>query len=231
MDFEVYCDESGLEALTRKDAHKYVGIGGVWIPAEHRHIFKEEFKKIKDKHNVKGELKWKKVSPAYFNLYRDVIDYFFNAGFIRFRVILIEADKVDNIKFNNDDAELGFYKFYYQLLKHWIFDFNTYSVFTDLKENRNKGRLKELERVLDNSNLTSDIKSVQGLPSEQSLGIQLADVLTGLVVSKFNKELTKDTKKNLILHVEEKYLSKEIAPTSKWEEKLNVFKINLKGGW
>ncbi|MBT1704449.1 DUF3800 domain-containing protein [Chryseosolibacter indicus] len=231
MDFEVYCDESGLESLTRKDAHLFTGIGGIWFPAEYRDHFKEQVSLIKEKHKVHGELKWKKVSPRYFDLYKDVIDFFFLTGYLRFRVVLIESSKVDNIKFNNEDAELGFYKFYYQLLHHWIFDFNTYDVFLDLKINRNKGRLKELERVLDLSNLTSDIKQVQGLPSEQSIGIQLADVLTGLVTTKFNKEAKGSAKLGLIQHIEEKFLGKPIAPTSKWDEKFNVFKINLKGGW
>lgn len=231
MHFEVYCDESGLEALTRKDAHKFTAIGGIWIPSENRNMLKEGIALIKVNHNIKGELKWQKFSPMYFDMYKEIIDFFFVSGFIRFRVVLIEADKVDNIKFNNEDVELSFYKFYYQLLNHWIFDFNTYDIFLDLKINRNKGRLKELKRVLDNSNLTSDIKQVQGLPSEQSLGIQLADVLTGLVAAKFNKEITSKAKLSLIQYIEDKYLGRSIASTSKWEEKLNVFRINLKGGW
>ncbi|PIF61152.1 hypothetical protein CLV00_0710 [Flavobacterium sp. 11] len=32
MDFEIYCDESGLEALTEKTAHKYMAIGGFGCP-------------------------------------------------------------------------------------------------------------------------------------------------------------------------------------------------------
>jgi hypothetical protein len=231
MNFEVYCDESGLEALTRKDAHLFVAIGGIWIPAEHRKTLKEGIGSIKDKHNIKGELKWQKFSPAYYELYKDIIDFFFLSGYIRFRVVLIEAGKVDNFKFNNEDAELGFYKFYYQLLHHWIYDFNNYDIFLDLKLNRNTGRLKDLKRVLDNSNLTSDINQVQGLPSEQSLGIQLADVLTGMVSAKFNTEITSLAKLNLIHYVEDKYLGKPITATPKWEEKFNVFRMNLKGGW
>lgn len=31
MNFEVYCDESGLEALSSKEAHLYMGIGGIII--------------------------------------------------------------------------------------------------------------------------------------------------------------------------------------------------------
>ena len=231
MNFEVYCDESGLEALTRKNAHLFITIGGIWIPAEHRMNLKEEIGSIKAKHKIKGELKWQKFSPAYYELYKEIIDFFFLSDYIRFRVVLIEAGKVDNVKFNNEDAELGFYKFYYQLLHHWIFDFNNYAIFLDHKVNRNKERLKDLERVLDNSNLTSDISQVQGLPSEQSLGIQLTDVLTGMVAAKFNAEITSQGKLKLIQYVEDKDLGKPISATHKWEEKFNVFRMNLKGGW
>jgi hypothetical protein len=231
MDFEIYCDESGLEALTRKDAHLFTAIGGIWIPSEHRITLKQGISAIKTKHKIKGELKWQKISPCFYDLYKDIIDFFFVSEFIRFRAVLIEANKVDNFLFNNEDAELGFYKFYYQLLHHWIFDFNDYDIFLDLKVNRNKGRLKELEKVLCNSNLTSNIKQVQGLPSEQSIGIQLADVLTGLTAAKFNNEITSHAKQALIKYAEDKYLGKQITSTPKWEEKFNIFRINLKGGW
>jgi len=230
MKFEIYCDESGLEALTEKNAHSYVAIGGIWLPAEFRDTLKISLKSIKEKYNVYGELKWNKVSPKYLDLYKEVIDYFLDTEELRFRVILIESKIVDNITFNNTDAELGFYKFYYQLLHHWIFDFNNYSIFLDFKVNRNKGRLHELKKVLNNSNLTSDIELLQALPSEQSLGIQLADVLTGIVSAKFNNKTTSEAKKELILHVENR-LGRKICPTNKWQEKFNVFKINLKGGW
>ncbi|PVH24436.1 DUF3800 domain-containing protein [Sphingobacterium corticibacter] len=232
MKFEIYCDESGLEALSNKEAHSYTGIGGIWIPADQRATLKEGIGAIKNRYNIHGELKWQKVSPAYLDLYKEVIDFFFNANYVRFRVILVEAQKVDNIRFHNADAELSFYKFYYQLLQHWIYDFNEYAVFVDLKINRNKGRLKELEKALDNSNYTSDITQVQGLPSDQSLGIQLADVLTGMATARFNRQYKSGSaKEQLINYVEQKYLDKEIVPTAKAEEKFNVFKINLQGGW
>jgi hypothetical protein len=231
MDFEIYCDESGLEAMTAKKAHKYMAIGGIWMPAEYRVDFKEAMNTIKIKHNVLGELKWSKISPAYFDLYKDLIDYFFSTDYLRSRVLLVEAKKVDHVKFNNADAELGFYKFYYQLLHHWILDFNKYEVFVDLKVNRDKGRIKTLEKKLDDANLTSDITQIQALPSNQSSGIQLADFITGLVAAKFNEEITSKAKIELIKHIEDTYLKKQIMHTGKWEEKFNVFKINLQGGW
>jgi hypothetical protein len=230
MDFEIYCDESGLEALTRQDAHLYTAIGGIWMPASFRVTFKENMYAIKEKHKISGEMKWNKVSPSYYHLYEDLIIYFFKTTELRFRVILVESRTVDNIRFNDKDAELGFYKFYYQLLHHWIFDFNTYDIFLDFKVNRNKGRLNELKTVLGCTNITSAIKQVQALYSGESVGIQLADVLTGMVAAKFNKEITSKAKSGLI-SLSESFLKRTVAPTSKWEEKFNVFKINLQGGW
>ena len=230
MNIEVYCDESGLEALTRRDAHDYTGIGGLWMHSDYRSLFKASMNDIKAKHNIKGEIKWQKVSPAFFGLYEDVITYFFSTPQLRFRVILIESRIVDNIKFHDKDAELGFYKFYYQLLHHWILDFNNYKIYLDYKVNRNKGRLKVLKKVLNASNITSDVQQVQALLSEQSLGIQLADVLTGLVTAKFNRK-TISAAKNELIDCVEKHLGRTIAHTPKFEEKFNVFKINLQGGW
>ena len=74
MNFEVYCDESGLEALSQKDAHLYTAIGGIWMPADYRPIFKEKFNNIKKKYGVIRELKWNKVSPKFFDLHKEIID-------------------------------------------------------------------------------------------------------------------------------------------------------------
>ncbi len=92
MKFEIYCDESGLEALTKKDAHRYMALGGIWLPAEYRPALKMSIKQIKEKYNVFGELKWNKVSPAYLNLYKELIDFFLDSKELRFRVIIIESE-------------------------------------------------------------------------------------------------------------------------------------------
>ncbi len=231
MDFEVYCDESGLEALANKGAHSFTVIGSIWLPADKRDDLKTGLSAIKESHGIKGELKWNKISPSYLALYKEVLNFFFESPYIRFRAILIEAAKADALTFHNGDVELSFYKFYYQLLHHWLFDNNEYSIFVDLKVNRNKGRLKELKRLLEEANRTSTVIQVQALPSEQSLGIQLADVLTGLVSAKFNQKITSEAKNSLINMVEDVYLKRTMIPTSKWEEKFNIFLIDMEGGW
>lgn len=230
MNFEVYCDESGLEVLNDPTAHTYMVLGGIWTPDDYRTTLKEEITSIKARHEVAGEVKWKKVSPAYLSLYIELLEYFFRTPHIRFRAIVIESAKVDKVRFSQDDAELSFYKFYYQLLHHWIFDFNQYDIFLDFKVNRDKKRLNVLHRALKHANLSSEIRWIQALPSEQVAGIQLADVLTGLTASKFNQQHTGEAKKALIT-LAERHLKREIGPTAKWEEKFNVFKMNLDGGW
>jgi len=231
MKFEIYCDESGLEALVDKKAHNYTAIGGIWMTSNYRDVFKSKIKEIKEKHKVYGELKWNKISPKFYELYKEVLDYFFQTPQLRFRTIIIDTSKVDNYNFSNNDVELGFYKFYYQLLHHWIFDFNEYSIFLDHKINRDKNRLKDLKNVLDLSNLTSSIPIVQALPSDESVAIQVADILTGLANAKFNNKTTSETKIKLTKYIEDTYLGKGIRPTPKFEEKFNVFLINLNGGW
>jgi hypothetical protein len=53
-----------------------------------------------------------------------------------------------------------------------------------------------------------------------------------MVAAKFNKEITSKAKLDIIQYVEQTYLKgSEITHTPKWEEKLNVFVINLQGGW
>ena len=230
MEFEIYCDESGLEAIKDKEAHKYCAIGGIWIPEQYRPILKEKINSIKHKYNIYGELKWNKVSPLTIQCYKDVIDYFFSASRIRFRAIIIESSKIDNNVFNHGDAELGFYKFYYQLINHWIIEGNEYRIFLDHKINANKDRVNELGRILKNSNIDASIKYIQALHSHESVAIQLADILTGVVFAKFNKTITSEAKLELIELVE-KYLCREIKETRRLEEKFNVFNINLRKGW
>ena len=52
MNYEVYCDESCVEALFDKESHRYAVIGGVWIPSESRSELKNALNKIKVKYKL-----------------------------------------------------------------------------------------------------------------------------------------------------------------------------------
>ena len=229
MDIEVYCDESNPEVLWDRNAAKYFVLGSIWMPKEYRETFKEKVKVIKSKHNYFYEIKWNKVSPSSIELYLSLIDFFFSEPLLRFRGMPVEANRIDSVQFQRGDHELSFYKFYYQLIHHWIKDYNNYSLFVDHKMNKDKGRVNKLNEVLQNANMFSSIENVQAIHSDESLGIQLADFLTGALNAKVNGKTTSAAKLEVIRRIEEK-LGHEIKPTGFSEAKFNVFKINLRGG-
>lgn len=132
---------------------------------------------------------------------------------------------------NDGDGELGFYKFYYQLLHHWILDFNAYRIFCDIKTNRDPKRLPVLERCLARANLSSSIDDIQSLPSHEVVLIQLCDLLLGAASSRINGTLNDGTAKAAVVQRLELALGRPLIPTRKLEEKFNIFKVRLQGGW
>lgn len=232
MDFDVYCDESYPDLFsTNKSNRNYIVIGSLWLQCENRKQFKEQIHELRDKHHIGGEFKWKKISPSKFDFYKDLIAWFFHKGDnLRFRCIVINKNEVNLEIFHRNDAELGFYKFYYQVLNHWILDNNNYNIFCDYKKNRRNDRWEILKECLKNSNISSLINNVQAINSQDSVLIQLVDVLTGVVSRKFNYNINGSIKDQLISYTED-FITKPINATSISEKKFNIFKIKLEGGW
>ncbi len=232
MKFEVYCDEAFPDLFTSESPKaRYLMIGSLWLPAERRDYLKSKIKELREQHNAWGEIKWSKVSPSRLEFYIELVELFWACEEdLRFRCIAVDREQV-NLKLHAGDHELGFYKFYYQVLHHWILDFNTYSIFCDTKSNREKDRLHELGRVLRNANLSACIDSIQALPSKQVVLIQMADLLLGAASSRMNDTLREGSaKEKLVLALEGK-LGRPLRPTPRAFRKFNIFKINLGGGW
>jgi len=230
MEFEVYCDESRQDLIAQKKIGQYFLIGSLWLPASIREDIKAEISQLRQKHLAWGEIKWSKISPSKKEFYIDLVNLFITyQDKLRFRCIVVESSKVD-LGWHNQDKELGFYKFYYQLLHHWILDLNSYSIFCDTKTNRDPSRLKVLSECLSNSNLTAKINFIQALPSHQVVLIQLTDFLLGAVSAKINDDTKSKTKLEIINHLENE-LNHKLNPTFQREEKFNIFKIRLEGGW
>jgi len=231
MKIEIYCDESCSEVLFDKKAHNFFILGSLWMPAEFREEFKADIKEIRKEHNYFLEIKWNKVSPKFLEFYKSLINYFFSSENLRFRALAVESEKIDLVKFHEGDAELSYYKFYYQLLRNWILDFNEYNIFLDYKVNKERTRLKKLKEALDNSSLTSIISNIQSIHSKESTGIQFVDLLIGAVNAKFNNKVKIEGSKSEIIKSIEQKIGKEISATSRSEYKFNIFRIQLQGGW
>ncbi|MFO7857792.1 MAG: DUF3800 domain-containing protein [Ectothiorhodospiraceae bacterium] len=233
MKFDVYCDESRPDLLGSDHPQgQFMVIGGLWLPTSERDAFKAEIHQLRDRHRIGGEFKWQKVSPSREAFYRQLVEWFQGKGDqLRFRCIAVDHSQVDLKLYHEDEQELGFYKFYYQLLHHWILDFNEYNVFVDFKSNRRRERLHVLRRCLDYSNLSSEVHDVQAVRSEESVLIQLADVLTGMAAYRLNDRVREGSAKARVLQHYEELYGQRIGPTFKGEQKFNVFRIDLAGGW
>jgi len=229
MNFEIYCDESRQDIPKELDKIKgNMLIGGIWINAEKRKELKKQIYELKENYKIGGEIKWNKIGKRTIEFYKKLIDFYFNREDMYFRCIVIDKNKIDYEKYHNKDVELGFYKFYYQLLHHWIYDNNEYKVFLDMKTNSIKGRIKKLGEVLNNAHSLSQI-TVQALPSNEVIFIQLVDVILGAVSAKFNPEVQINSfKKEIIKYIEEK-IGGEIKATDIYENKFNIFVINFHG--
>tara|TARA_R110001583_G_scaffold45139_3_gene142533 strand:- start:1186 stop:1884 length:699 start_codon:yes stop_codon:yes gene_type:complete len=232
MDFEVYCDENHPELFTsKKPTADYLMIGSLWLPAEIRDDIKTKIWQLREQYGIWGEVKWRKVSNRSLDFYKALIDLFESYGEqLRFRCIAVDHRQF-NGNWHQGDNELGFYKFYYQVLHHWVLDFNRYRVFCDVKTNRDLTRLHVLKDCLNNANITAEVTDIQALPSQQVALIQLTDLLLGMASARLNNSLNVDSAKTkLVSHLEQK-LNRQIASTQRGENKFNVFKINLQGGW
>lgn len=233
MQIEAYCDESYPDLFSSEAPQaKYLVIGSLWLSSKDRIAFKAGIHELRDKHRIGGEFKWQKASPSRVSYYQDLISWFFlQKDALRFRCIAVDSSQIDLELYHSDDQELGFYKFYYQLLHKWIHDNNSYKIFCDFKSNRQSDRLAALQKYLGYSNIMARIEGVQAVRSKESVLMQLADFLTGAASAKLNDKIVPGSSKfQLVSHIES-LLGTEISPTPLGEKKFNVFKISLQGGW
>jgi hypothetical protein len=193
-----------------------------------RQEVKDGILKLKREFGFKREIKWKDVAPSSLPFFKNLIDLFFSKGEeLGFRCIVVDSAKFDLKRFHEEDAELGFYKLYYQLLKNGFHPGFAYRVFLDYKINRLPCRVKVLEKVLQNACPKVESIELQALPSAEVVLIQLADVLLGATGYKLHRINSSRAKLAIVERIE-RHLGREIKPTSREEKKFNVFKIRLR---
>jgi len=115
MVYHVYCDES------RQSKDRFMVLGGIIIPSTSVEQFNATMRKFRDEERMFAERKWSKVSNHKISEYKRFAEYFFalnNNDKLHFHAMIVDNHQVDHKKFNKGDKELGFYKFYYQLLLH-----------------------------------------------------------------------------------------------------------------
>ena len=200
----VYADESRLKG------ERYMLIGGLWVPAPAEPALRGDIARLRIDSHLTAEFKWKKVSRAKLSAYQEMVNIFMKHCEAAFHCIVIDVTFLDYNTFSRGDAELGFYKFYFQLISRKLLSGYHYLVFTDARRNRRAYRLDVL-KICTNRwwakqqgiPEAAPVRAVEARNSKQEDLIQLTDVLLGAVGYVWNGHAESPAKLNLIGHIEQ----------------------------
>lgn len=225
--YNIYCDES---SINNKDL-LFMWIWAIQVEREYKNILIQKIKDLKIKHNYNLEMKWRKVSPKTGNFYKELVSLYFESR-CDFFSILIDKEKLNLEKFHNNDEELAFYKYYYFLLKNRFKNENTYYLFLDQRNKKDKDRVKRMSEFFDYENQTRNehfkIQHVWEYDSSNHILIQLADFLIWAVCYDNNNLSESVIKKEIITLISGKLKKKDLKFASYLhDEKFNIFKIKL----
>jgi|SRR6218665_18424 len=224
--FNLYCDES---CHLENDHKKYMMLSYVGVPYHMKDVLKQSFDSLKERHAVKGEIKWSNLYAGKEDFYNELVDFFFSADLI-FRSIVIKKDQIKQ-KYYGKDFDDFYYRMYYQLLYHKVNMLYSYNIYTDIKDTISAYKANKLRDVLRVD--YSSIRKIQPIRSDESGFMQLADFLMGAINYKLN--VSEDDKKGKVSKLKtklinriEKLSDKSLdCQTSKDEEKFNLFFIEL----
>lgn len=198
----IFADESNLNS-------RFMLIGGIWVDDITYNQVALECKNFKAQNGWEpnSKLNWKNISNKTLPQYTKFIDIFFKYN-LKFNCIVIDRAKY-NLKQNNlNDEELGFYIFYYLLLRNCSEKNIQYYIYLDRKNNREKNRLETMKQFLRRSRLKFsdygvyndkgiDVKTVEFVNSDRYNLIQFSDLLMGAIGYHYNgKHLKPDASQN-----------------------------------
>ena len=229
-EYNFYCDES---CHLENDGMPVMCIGYTKIETSLYLKTKNEIKSLKLKHKSPTELKWNKLSMSRINLYKDLIDYFFESE-IEFRCVLIKnKQNLDNTKYNDGDHSTFYDKVVYQLLRINAIENCHYKIHLDVKEKFGRTRLNSIEKVFTNKHKgESPFKNFQHIHSNENELLQLTDLFIGAITHKcrpeYNSPNASAVKKAVISYLELKSGYSLNVGTEPWESKFNIFNFQLK---
>lgn len=235
MKYNIYCDES---CHLEHDNQKYMILGGIICEKSARNRVKREINDLKKKYNIKerAEIKWNKVSTSKLEYYKELVDYFFNSDNLRFRALIINKTQLRHEKFNQTHDD-WYYKMYYQLLVNLVEPKEENYIYLDIKDTKSAKKVEGLKRYLNFKTMDYDvepIKNIQSINSQESIIMQLVDLLIGTIGYRnrklYNEDNSSTAKRELMMHVIEKSGYSLNKSTYLSEKKFNLFCIDLEVG-
>ncbi|MBP3846481.1 DUF3800 domain-containing protein [bacterium] len=195
MKHYIFADESNT------DKSRYMLIGGIWVDEPTYLQVVAECKNFKQENgwNENTKFNWKNISKKTLEQYYKFIDIFFKYN-LQFNCIIIDRKEI-NLKENiNKDAELGFYIFYYELLRRNSKINIPYYIYLDRRNNRQKSRGETLKQLLQKDmhpinkqgkrtiDKGKDVKVLEFVNSNAYNLIQFADLIMGAIGYHYNKK-------------------------------------------
>lgn len=183
MLYNVYCDETCH--LEHDDSNVMV-LGAVWCPQSKLREINERIRQIKKRNNVSEtmELKWTKISPAKIDLYKDLVNYFFDDDDLHFRgVIIPDKAKLNHARYNQTH-DTWYYKMYFDMLKVIFSPADQYEIYIDIKDRNSSKKAQKLREVCCNSMYDFSKKVIQRLQpirSDEIQIMQIVDIVTGAI--------------------------------------------------
>ena len=178
--FNIYCDES---THLIHDGHPYMVLGYVSIAYNQMDMAKAQIKESKEKHGYHGELKCTKVHEATFQMYNELLDYFFMTD-MNFRAVIVDKGQIDESRPDYTFNDF-YYRMYYQLL-HYEMDLeNNYNIYLDIKDTSSANKLHRMQDIL---KWNASISKLQFVRSHESCFVQMADVIMGAVNYNLRRE-------------------------------------------
>lgn len=223
-EFNIYCDES---CHLEMDRQSVMLLGAIWCPKSAVQEISQDLRKLKIRHNARGELKWIKVSKSKQEFYVELINYFFNTANLRFRCLVVtDKLKLDHDYFNQGSHDTFYYKMYFSMLKAILSPTNRYYIYLDIKDTRSKYKIEKLREVLCNNvyDFTKKmIANIQHIRSHESELLQLADLLIGAVNYRNRNLEGNQAKVKIVTLLEDKIKQSLNLSTSLFKEKFNLF--------
>lgn len=169
-------------------------MGGIIVPAVIADSFDKRLLASRLPELPKGEMKWAKVSNAKLAAYKRLIDAFFDRAFsgCHFHSLVVESAKQNHSAFNQGSREIGFNKELFQLARKFARLYpNRFHVYPDQRTTTQK--LDDLRVMLNRSVHKKEphrdwpYRRVQFRDSAATLGLQLADIMSGAIAYRLNK--------------------------------------------
>ncbi len=233
MKYNIYCDES---CHLEYDHQKIMVLGAIRCEKSYKKQAVNDIRNIKEKYNMNKfcEVKWTKVSPDKYEMYHELVNYFFSNPNLSFRAVIVDKSQLKHDLFNQSHDNF-YYKVYYQLLCRIIVPNNENYIYLDIKDTKGARKVRKLGEILANGLYDFNmecIKNVQIINSKESELLQLADIFIGAISylnrNENEKENYSKAKMNLIETIINSSGYNLRKSTFLSEEKFNLFFMELK---